>query len=115
MFGKRPPPKDSLAERVRDLAARPKTTSAPIESASRKKSERAERAATFKNGAVTFESGERFAVVVKDVSDTGARIEFFTRTTLPSEFILTEQSLRLKRRARVVWHSAGSAGVQFLD
>lgn len=59
--------------------------------------------------------GERMAVVVKDVSATGARVEFFVRRTLPDEVLFMEATLKLRKRARVVWQRDGAVGLEFLD
>ena len=76
MFGKRPPSgKDALTQRVRQLGARSAPAGPP--------SARAQRDAIFKNGSVILPDGARMVVVIKDLSDAGARVEFFARTTLP--------------------------------
>jgi len=113
MFGKRPAPQNSLTDRVRELGERPRpATSGGLGGKIRL---RADRRVTFKDGSVILPSGERYAVVIKDVSDTGARIEFFVRTTLPDEFVLSEPTLKLRRRVRVTWQRDGVAGLQFID
>jgi hypothetical protein len=49
------------------------------------------------------------------VSETGARVEFFQHVTLPDEVQFLEATLRLRKRARVVWQRDGVAGLAFLD
>jgi hypothetical protein len=112
VFGKRPPSgKDALTQRVRQLGERSAPPAAPPAPAL----DRAQREALFKNGTVTLPDGARMVVVIKDLSDAGARIEFFARTTLPEEVLLVEPMLKLRRRARVVWQSDGAAGLHFID
>ena len=112
MFGKRPPSgKDALTQRVRQLGAR----SAPAEPPPSRAEARAQRDAVFKNGSVILPDGARMVVVIKDLSDSGARVEFFARTTLPEVVLLVEPMLKLRRRARVAWQSDGAAGLQFID
>jgi hypothetical protein len=76
---------------------------------------RAIRKLTFKQATLLLPSGGRMDVVVKNVSDTGARVDFFNRIQLPSVVILAEPTLRLRRKASVVWQTDGSAGLHFLD
>jgi hypothetical protein len=112
VFGKRPPSgNDALTQRVRQLGAR----SAPARPASSRTEARAQRDAVFKNGSVILPDGARMVVVIKDLNDTGARVEFFARTLLPEEVLLVEPMLKLRRRARVAWQSDGAAGLQFID
>jgi hypothetical protein len=68
----------------------------------------------FRNGALAYGSGHRMAVVIKDLSDTGARVEFFQKVTLPIMVTLTEPTLRLRRLAHVVWQIDGVAGLAFI-
>lgn len=105
MFRRRPPP-DSLRERVRKLSER----SAPVAAV---KSERAPRQATFRNGTLLYGDGYRLAVVIKDLSDQGARIEFFQKIEFPNEVVLCEPMLKLRRTALVAWRREGAAGLQF--
>jgi hypothetical protein len=110
VFGKRPPSgKDALTQRVRQLGGRSAPAGPPPAEA------RAQRDAVFKNGSVILPDGARMVVVIKDLSDAGARVEFFARTTLPEEVLLVEPMLKLRRRARVAWQSDGAAGLQFID
>lgn len=109
-----PPPPSKLAERVRSLGeqrpepvdrVRPKNVS----------NKRAERAALYRQGVLIFGDGQRLRIALKNLSTTGARVEFFTRTELPEEVILAEPTLKLRRRARVVWQAEGVAGLLFID
>jgi|CXWL01.1.fsa_nt_gi AAA+ ATPase superfamily predicted ATPase len=110
MFGKKPPdPKAALADRVRAIATR----EAPVVVA--KKAARAERKSVFKNATIILDSGTRLAVALKDVSEGGARIEFFEEVLLDDTFIISEPMTRLRRRARVSWRREGIAGLTFVD
>jgi hypothetical protein len=42
-------------------------------------------------------------------------VEFFQHVTLPPEVQLLEATMRLRKRARVVWQEDGRAGLEFLD
>lgn len=108
MFGRRPPV-DPLKERVRKLGERaspPPPTSA--------KPERAPRKPTFRNGAIIYGDNHHLAVAIKDLSETGARIEFFQKVDLPDTVILSEPMIKLRRTAMVVWRGDGVAGLRFL-
>ncbi len=50
--------------------------------------ERAVRQAVFRQGALILANGERMRVAVKDISMTGARVEFFARCELPELVVL---------------------------
>ncbi len=76
---------------------------------------RAIRKPTFKQGTLLLPGGDRMSVVVKNISDTGARVDFFTRALLPPYVVLAEPSLRLRRKSSVVWQVDGSAGLHFVD
>lgn len=105
-----------LNERLRQIAERALSGSAPVSEymALRKKQERLHRAAVFRNATIIFDSGERMIVAVKDISISGARLEFFSHAPLPETFIVSELMMKLKRRARVVWQREGAAGIAFL-
>lgn len=77
------------------------------------KKERALRQPMYRQGALLFESGQRMTVAIKDLSDTGARIEFLVRQALPPEVTLVEPTLRLRKRARVAWQTENIAGLEF--
>ncbi len=114
MFGKSKPPDAAkrLADRVKQV-----TADAPDAQAARpqRPADRAPRQAVFRNATVMLDSGQRLAVALKDVSAAGARIEFFQRNTLPASFMLSEPTLKLRRRVRVVWQREGIAGLMFDD
>ncbi|MGQ0533059.1 MAG: PilZ domain-containing protein [Caulobacteraceae bacterium] len=108
MFGKSPPRRGVLADRVRQIAEA-KPSSAPV------KGKRQPRQPVFRNGVLIFDDGERLSVVIKDLSDGGVRVEFFVNRPLPATIMLSEPTLKLRRRARVVWQSDGAAGLAFSD
>ena len=111
---KSPTNKNVLSERVRRLG---EPTSASIQSAEPappKRNARAPRQPVYKNGALVLENDHKLKVVIKNLSATGAYVEFFIKTDLPDHVILTEPTLPLKRRARVVWQRDGAAGLLFV-
>jgi len=68
---------------------------------------------TFRAGLLLADNGERLSVVVKDVNETGARVEFVSRIELPATVVLIEPTLKLHRRAAVVWQADCAAGLRF--
>lgn len=115
MFGRRrsAPDANRLSERMRQAVAR-ETAPPPASLPLRRQFERAVRAAVFRQGALLLAGGEKLTVALKDISATGARIEYFARRELPEFVILVEPTLRIKSRARVVWQRDGVAGLQFI-
>jgi hypothetical protein len=109
MFGKKPPSKDALSDRVRAIAAREPTPRGKVQQP------RAPRESAYKNATVLLDSGSRFSVAIKDISASGARIEFFQDLPLEGVFTLIEPMLKIRRRARVSWRRGGAAGLAFLD
>jgi hypothetical protein len=105
-------PYDPLADRMR------KISTVPVEeqtySSVHEQTGRQTREPTFKQGTVTTRGGERIPVVVKNVSKTGARIEFFRDVTLGDHVLITEPTLRLNIWAEVMWQSRGAAGLKFV-
>jgi hypothetical protein len=104
-------PADPLADRMRKIAAVPaeEVTYSSVQTGQK----RSERKATFKSATVTTLGGERIDVVVKNVSGTGARVEFLRDITLTDRVMLSEPTLRIKTWAYVVWQTRGAAGLQF--
>ncbi|HVK79437.1 MAG TPA: PilZ domain-containing protein [Verrucomicrobiae bacterium] len=115
MFKKPPPPPTDLSARIRGAVSRPAQAGPPAPPPPSRRKERAERDKVFRQATLVLSDGHRFAVVVKDVSETGARVEFFQHVTLPDEVQFLEATLRLRKRARVVWQRDGVAGLAFLD
>lgn len=113
MFGKnkRPPTSSALAERMRRAVERPAAPgpafTPPADIA------RSTRQPVFRQGTLVLADGERLSVVIKNLSESGARIEYFVRHELPDVVVLIESTLRIKRRARVVWQRDGAAGLAF--
>jgi len=109
MFGKfKPPTNDLLNARMRNVVARPAASqSTPAHAA------RAERHAVFRNGALILPNGQKMAVAIKNLSETGARIEYFVRDELPSHVTLIEPTLKIRKLARVVWQNDHVAGLAF--
>jgi hypothetical protein len=121
MFGKsKPPPKSALADRMRRVTAhRPPpgaddwTLETPPPSTPHKLAPRSERAPVYRQGVIVLEDGQRVIVVLKNISATGVRIEYFLKRELPPEVTLIEPTMRIRRRARVIWQGDGVAGLEY--
>lgn len=103
---------DPLADRMRKIAA------VPAEEVSYSSvtpgEKRPERKPTFKSATLTMLGGERMDVVVKNVSTTGARIEFLRDIQLTDRVMLSEPTMRIRTWAYVIWQERGAAGLQFV-
>lgn len=109
MFGKSKQDRVSseLSQRVRQIVERD-TAPPPQTNAWTRKVERAVRQAIFRQGALILADGEKLPVALKNISASGARIEYFVRRDLPERVILVEATLRIKAHARVVWQRMAS-------
>jgi hypothetical protein len=106
-------PPDPLADRMRKISGAPAPEEVTYSSFSQH-AKRADRQPTFKQGTITTRGGERVPVVVKNVSSTGARIEFFRDVQLGDHVLLSEPTLQIRCWAEVVWQGRGAAGLQFV-
>lgn len=115
MFGKSKQDRinSELSKRLRQVVERD-TAPPPQTYAWTRKVERAVRQAIFRQGALILADGEKLPVALKNISATGARIEYFVRRDLPERVILVEATLRIKAHARVAWQRDGVAGLAFL-
>ncbi|MEZ6031307.1 MAG: hypothetical protein R3C46_16395 [Hyphomonadaceae bacterium] len=104
--------RDPLADRMRKISAAPVEETDYSSVATGEK--RAERKPTFKSATLTMISGERVDVVVKNISETGARIEFVRDVTLSDRVLLSEPTMRIRTWAYVIWQTRGAAGLQFV-
>jgi hypothetical protein len=104
---------DPLADRMRKISG-PNAPEEKTYTSIHQDNKRAERQPTFKQATVTTRGGERIAVVVKNISDTGARIEYMREVPLGDHVLLSEPTLRIKTWAEVVWETRGAAGLRFV-
>ena len=57
--------------------------------------------------------GDKYPCVVRDISSTGAALEFSDLIRIPNEFTLIMPDDRLKLSCRVVWRRGYRVGVRF--
>lgn len=107
----RRPPRDALADRVRKLAQRPRPA---LDGALLGGRAREPRETVYRDGVLILSDGARLKVMIKSLSKSGARVEFFVNAVLPEELILVEATRNLRVRARVAWQRAGVAGLKFI-
>lgn len=103
---------DPLGDRMRKISGAPPPEEKTYTSI--QDSKRETRQATFKQATITTRGGERIAVVVKNVSQSGARIEYMRDVTLGDHVLLSEPTLRIKTWAEVMWETRGAAGLKFV-
>lgn len=117
MFGKSKPPKDQLTSRIRAVTAAPSaagpSSPSPYYPPPREQA-RNPREPLFRNATLQIDERERLAVVIKNISATGARVEYFTKLELPPVVVLLESTMKLRQRARVIWQRDGVAGLEFI-
>ncbi len=105
---------DPLANRLQAIASKPALDSNDYTDVNQAGARaRPKRVTTFKQATLQLGSGERVAVVIKNVGSTGARIDFFKHVTLPRQAKLVEPSMNLNHWVDVIWQRNGSAGVRF--
>jgi len=99
-------------ERIRSAVAR--KTELPPATPWPKQIERAVRQAVLRQGALLLPNGEQHHVAVKNISATGAGVEYFVRRELPDFVTLIEPTLPIRARVRVAWQRDGVAGLAFV-
>jgi hypothetical protein len=104
---------DPLADRMRRISSSPPPEERTYTSV-HQDNKRAPRQPTFKQATVTTRGGERIAVIVKNISDSGARIEYMREATLGDHVLLSEPTMHIKTWAEVMWQARGAAGLKFV-
>lgn len=115
MFGKKESEK-GVANRLQSLKqARPVEFSTLQKEAlakARETDREAYRKAVYKFGMVLTQGGEEARCVVRDISDTGAKIVLEGGIALPSEFRLLIDGYRAPAAATLKWQKDNEAGVK---
>jgi hypothetical protein len=93
-----------LKDRIGKIASAPTMLTRMVSRTAREK--------TFRTGAIVLEDGERVPVIIKDISERGARIEFVQHIELPASVTLIEPTMK-RRQATVAWQRDGVAGLHF--
>lgn len=74
------------------------------------------RVRSFLRGEAVHSNGSsRTECTVRDLSDTGARVEIPTSVTLPEYFEIVIPLKNITRRARIVWRHGGEIGILFAN
>ena len=103
--------KIDLTRAVGDPTEAQPSAVSPVQS----KHPRAPRAETWAVVTAKFQTGEIREGVVVNLSKTGARIRFHTRSAVPGKMIIKCPRYRIHRPARLVWQAGFDIGVQFFD
>lgn len=110
MFRKNAPKPNLLGDRLKAIAE----VKAPENyEDSQPRDVRAQRDPVFKPAIAVTAFGEKVPVVIKNISETGARVEFFQRQPLRERLLLSESSLALRCWAEVVWEGENAVGLRF--
>ncbi|WP_022719710.1 PilZ domain-containing protein [Rhodopseudomonas sp. B29] len=67
----------------------------------------------FKRGTIVMAGGGGFDCTVRNLSETGARIDLSDPVELPDRFLLVIESENSMRRCRPVWNTAARIGLAF--
>ena len=109
MFRKSKQPATIPARRVQAIAE----MSAPTDYGDAVTSEgRAARTTVYKHAMLMLPHGGKLPVVIKNMSSTGLRVEFFQNTPLGDRVLVTEPSVPLRFWADVVWEADGAGGLR---
>lgn len=76
-------------------------------------SRRPARTPTYKQAVIVLTGGEKFPVVIKNLSSTGAKVEFFQNREISGQVRLVEQSIDLNTVAEIAWQRDGMLGLIF--
>jgi hypothetical protein len=79
------------------------------------RAKRTTRAPVYKQGVATLAHGEKLPVVIRNLSASGCRIEYFQNRRLEGRIRVTEPSIPLQRWGEIVWQGDGASGVSFVE
>jgi hypothetical protein len=108
---------DALAGRMKAISARPQfeAVEKQIDYVSvPRRLTREERHNVYKQATATLAHGEKLDCVIKNISKSGARIEYFRRVQLSDTITISEPTMKLRVFADVVWQREGAAGLRFI-
>jgi hypothetical protein len=77
--------------------------------------QRARRSPVYKQGVAVLSHGEKLPVVIKNLSATGCRIEYFQAAHLEGRILILEPSVPLRQWGDVVWQGDGASGIAFVE
>lgn len=76
---------------------------------------RARRRAVCRKSTLVFEGFRKFDALVKNVSQSGARIDFQYAGRAPGFATLITPTLELRRDVEIIWQTGDRLGVRFID
>lgn len=109
----KPDRKIRLSDRIKTIASRDPIKADAYVSVS-KPQKRQTRNPAYKPAVLMLRGGEKLAVVIKNLSEAGAKVEFYKKVELPDRVRLVEQSIGLDVMADVVWRHDGMLGLTFI-
>jgi PilZ domain len=72
-----------------------------------------QRRRVLKTGSIALYDGAIFSCTVRNLSETGACLEFGTPLVIPERVILSIPSDHIKRQCSIKWRTGTRAGVEF--
>lgn len=117
MLTNRPQP-NRLNERIRSITngGESSETAASAESPQDSEAQRfAKRVATYRHAEIVLGGGETIRVAVKNVSETGVRVDSYRIFDLPEYVAVRGVGRGELLRARVIWQERHSAALQFIE
>ncbi len=106
-------PNERMTSRVAALAAAAPPAAGAMDRSVRKKTRGQDRQTTFRFGRVINGRGEEHACILRDLSDSGARVVFEGEPGLLPTIMLRIELTGETRRAKVVWQKGRDAGLSF--
>lgn len=114
MFKKKDKDGGALTDRIRAVSGQEAVDDREYVDTHIRQGNRSKREPTYKQATIQMRTGERMPVVVKNLSATGARIEYFKSVALSDVVYLIEPSLNIATWCDVVWERDNAAGLQFI-
>ncbi|MEM9170540.1 MAG: PilZ domain-containing protein [Pseudomonadota bacterium] len=110
MFGKKKA--NPLSKRLDSIKAAPQVRF--DKSLPKRKGREATRRSAYKIGVIRLYNNEVLRCVVKDVSQSGARVVLEGSISLPNEFLFTIEGFKGEARVKRVWQREKIVGVQYV-
>jgi hypothetical protein len=102
-----------LGQRLKAIADREAPSADTYESISTSH-RRPSRTPAYKPAVLVIGGGEKLPVVIKNLSETGAKVAFFQNRELSGQVRLVEQSISLNAVAHIAWQRDGMLGLTFI-
>jgi hypothetical protein len=109
------PQLNRLNERIRSITNVAKSTETATSAQDSGAQRSAKRVATYRHAEIVLGGGETIRVAVKNVSETGMRVDSYRILDLPEYVAVRRAGRRELLKARVIRQERHSAALQFID